>query len=73
MESPANHKYLAFAGKAEAVHAKLCAMALAAVTQDRDLVEIRLFLCPVCGHVEPGQPPATCPTCGVLHHEFVRV
>ncbi len=73
MEISANRRYLAFAGKSEAVHAKLCAMALAAVTQERDLVEAQLFLCPVCGHIEPGRPPASCPMCGVLQNEFVRL
>jgi len=62
-----------YAVRAEAVHAKLYALALAAVKQGKDLAETRFFLCPVCGHIELGQPPASCPICGALEEEFVQV
>jgi rubrerythrin len=62
-----------YAVRAEAVHAKLYTLALAAVKQGKDLAETRFFLCPVCGHIELGQPPASCPICGALEEEFVQV
>lgn len=62
-----------YASKAEAVHAKLYQMALAAVEQGKDLAETNFFLCPVCGHIELGAPPASCPICGAKGEKFVRV
>jgi rubrerythrin len=62
-----------YAVRAEAVHAKLYVLALAAVKQGKDLAETRFFLCPVCGHIELGRPPASCPICGALEEEFVQV
>jgi rubrerythrin len=62
-----------YAAKAEAVHAKLYQMALEAVIQGKDLSETRFYLCPVCGHIELGAPPASCPTCGTKAEKFLQV
>jgi rubrerythrin len=62
-----------YAMKAEAIHAKLYQMALEAVSQGRDLVETHFYLCPVCGHIELGTAPATCPICGTKAEKFVEV
>jgi rubrerythrin len=62
-----------YAVEAEAVHAKLYALALEAVEQGRDLAETRFYLCPVCGHIELGEPPESCPICGTKASRFVQV
>jgi rubrerythrin len=62
-----------YAVEAEAVHAKLYAAALDAVRQGKDLTETNFYLCPVCGHIEFGQPPDSCPTCGAKASKFVQV
>ena len=62
-----------YAVRAEEVHAKLYTMALEAVKQGKDLVETKFFLCPVCGHIELGEAPASCPICGELGDEFIQV
>lgn len=62
-----------FAGKAEAVHAKLYAQALAAVQSGKDLAADAFYLCPVCGHVELGAAPATCPICGTKGERFIKM
>lgn len=62
-----------YAMKAEAIHAKLYQMALDAVSQGKDLAEAKFYLCPVCGHIELGTPPATCPICGTKAEKFVEV
>ena len=62
-----------YAVKAEAIHAELYKAALEAVRQGKDLAETRFYLCPVCGHIEFGEPPANCPTCGALGKKFVLV
>jgi len=71
-----NHKarrMFGYAKKAEAVHAQLYKTALEAVAQGKDLAVADIYLCPVCGHVELGKPPAVCPICGVKAEKFVRV
>ncbi len=62
-----------YAMKAEAIHAKLYHMALEAVSQGKDLAEAKFYLCPVCGHIELGTPPATCPICGTKAEKFTEV
>jgi len=62
-----------FALKAEAVHARLYQKALEAVAQGKDLAETRFYLCPVCGNIEFGEPPANCPICGTKSERFVTV
>ncbi len=62
-----------FAMKAEAVHARLYQMALEAVAQGKDLSETNFYLCPVCGHIEMGQPPESCPICGAKGAMFQKV
>jgi rubrerythrin len=62
-----------FALKAEAVHAELYRRALEAVAQGKDLTETKFYLCPVCGHIEFGEPPANCPICGTKAERFVQV
>jgi rubrerythrin len=66
-------RMFAYAVKAEAVHAKLYALALEAVKRGADLQEARFYLCPVCGHIELGSPPSSCPTCGAKGERFIQV
>ncbi len=61
-----------FALKAEAVHAELYKRALEAVERGKDLAEAGMYLCPVCGNIEFGTPPDTCPICGTRKDKFVR-
>jgi rubrerythrin len=48
-------------------------MALEAVMQGKDLAETKFYLCPVCGHIELGTPPASCPICGAKRERFIEV
>lgn len=71
-----NHKakrMFGYAVQAEAVHAELYAKALEAVEQGKDLGETSFYLCPVCGHIEFGQPPDACPICGAKGSRYVQV
>jgi rubrerythrin len=71
-----NHKakrMFGYALEAEAVHADLYRLALEAVSQGKDLAETKFYLCPVCGHIEVGNPPETCPICGAKGEKFVQV
>jgi rubrerythrin len=62
-----------FAVQAEAVHAKLYRMALEAVERGEDLSQAKVYLCPVCGHIELGEPPESCPICSVKAEKYVEV
>lgn len=62
-----------FAVEAERVHAELYARALEAATRGEDLAESKFYLCPVCGHIEFGTPPAKCPICGAPAAKYVQV
>lgn len=62
-----------YAVEAEEVHARLYEQALEAVQKDADLAETEFYLCPVCGHIEFGKPPETCPVCGAKAAKFVQV
>ena len=73
MNSHANPRCSTFAIYDEALRARLCAVALATVTQERDADATRLFLCPACGHIEPNQPPSSCPICTARPEQFVQV
>jgi rubrerythrin len=62
-----------YAVKAEAVHARLYALALEAALQGKDLTETQFYLCPVCGYIEFGAPPGECPICGAKGSKFVQI
>jgi rubrerythrin len=62
-----------YAVDAEAVHAKLYAMALEAVKQGKDLNDVEFYLCPVCGFIEIGKPTDACPVCGTKAEKFMVI
>ena len=62
-----------YAVDAEAVHAKLYALALEAVKQGKDLTNVEFYLCPVCGNIEMGKPTEACKVCGAKADKFVLV
>ncbi len=71
-----NHKakrMFKYAVEAEAVHAKLYTMALEAAKQGKDLDVTEIYLCPVCGYIEFGEPKENCPICGTIAAKFVKV
>jgi rubrerythrin len=62
-----------YAVRAEAVHARLYQLALDAVKQGKDLPQDKIYLCPVCGDIEFGAPPAACPICKAKGSSFIQV
>lgn len=62
-----------FAVKAEAVHAMLYKKAIEAAKAGKDLDVSNFYLCPVCGHIELGNPPEKCPVCGAKQSAYVTV
>jgi len=64
---------LDFANRAEKVHAGLFRQALEALEAGKDLSQMEVFLCPVCGDVEFGVPPEKCPICGAPAAKFQKI
>jgi len=64
---------LDFANRAEQVHAGLFQQALEALRGGKDLSQMDVYLCPVCGDLEFGAAPAKCPICGAPASKFQKV
>jgi rubrerythrin len=64
---------LDFANRAEQVHAGLFQQALAAMKAGKDLSQMDVYLCPVCGDLEFGPPPEKCPICGAPASRFQKI
>jgi rubrerythrin len=64
---------LGWANEAEKVHAKLFREALEAMRSGKDLSQMDVFLCPVCGDVEFGLPPEKCPICGAPGSRYQKI
>jgi rubrerythrin len=64
---------LGWANEAEKVHAKLFREALEAMRSGKDLSQMDVFLCPVCGDVEFGLPPEKCPICGAPGNRYQKI
>ncbi|MBM3162294.1 MAG: rubrerythrin family protein [Chlorobi bacterium] len=71
-DHPAKRMF-AFAVKAEQVHAELYKKALEAVQNGQDITAAEVWLCPICGHIELGNPPEKCPICGAKSSVYVQV
>ncbi len=66
-------RMFSYAVEAEKVHAELYGRALAAAKAGQDLDTDAFYLCPVCGHIEFGQPTEPCPICKVAASKYVLV
>jgi rubrerythrin len=64
---------LGFANEAEKVHARLFRQALQALESGKDLSQMDVYLCPVCGEVEFGVVPERCPICGAPGARYQKV
>ena len=64
---------LGYALSAEKVHAKLFSEALAAMKAGKDLSTMDVYLCPICGDVEFGEPPERCPICNAPASKYVKI
>jgi rubrerythrin len=64
---------LDYAARAEAVHAGLFKQALEALKAGKDLSQMEVYLCPVCGHIELGSPPERCPICNAPAAKYQKV
>ena len=65
---------LGFAMAAEEVHANLYAKAIECLKEGKDLDEMEIWYCPVCGYIEYGKTlPEKCPICKAPAKMFVKM
>lgn len=61
------------ANQVEKIHHELYIKALGAVEAGKDLPDIKMFVCNVCGYTVEGEAPEVCPICGAVHKNFFEV
>jgi rubrerythrin len=62
-----------FALEVEKVHYELYGQAIAAVTDGKDLADVKLHVCPICGHTVIGDAPDHCPVCGCTGDRYLEI
>jgi rubrerythrin len=64
---------LSWANKSEKVHARLFQQALEALRAGKDLSQMSVYICPVCGDIELGTLPERCPICNAPASRYQQV
>lgn len=62
-----------FALEVEKVHYQLYGLAIAAVTDGKDLKDVKVRVCPICGHTVIGDAPDNCPVCGCIGSRYLEI
>lgn len=62
-----------YANEVEKEHHDLYSQALAAVEAGHDIEDLKIYVCPVCGHTEVGVRSEKCPICDVPGSTFIEV
>ena len=57
----------------EEVHFDLFSRALKAVEEGRDIPDIPIYVCPVCGNTVEGEVPEICPVCHVKGEKYREI
>lgn len=61
-----------YALEAEKIHENLYKEALESVEEKKDIEEVDIFICPVCGYTAVGKTPEKCPVCGTQGTKFKK-
>ena len=64
---------LGWVNQAEQVHARLFQQALEALRAGKDLSQMKIYLCPVCGDIELGEIPERCPLCNAPASRYQQI
>ncbi len=57
----------------EKIHYELYGKAIEAANAGRDLPDLKVRICPVCGHTIVGDAPDKCPICGCPGAKYVEI
>jgi len=64
-------KSFEYALEAEKIHARMYKKAKESAIAGGDIPLDKIYICPVCGYTNEGNPPETCPVCGAKKELFV--
>lgn len=56
----------------EAKHYRMLEAALSSVKDGKDLPDMEIYLCPICGYPSEKNPPEKCPICSALKDKFIE-
>jgi rubrerythrin len=62
-----------WANKVEKIHHALYEKAIATLNEGKDLEEKEIYVCQTCGNTVEGEPPESCPICGVPKDQFKKI
>lgn len=57
----------------EKVHFDLYAEALAALKAGGDMKDLKIWICPICGHTVIGTAPEHCPVCNCPREKYIEI
>ena len=66
-------KAFQWASEVEKIHEQLFEKALNCIKNDKDLDDMEVYLCPICGYLSEGTIPGKCRVCGVLSKKFIEI
>lgn len=67
------HRSMHNAMEVEKVHYDLFNKAIEAIEAGKDLEDLPIHVCPICGHTVIGDPPDVCPVCKAKGEKFDKV
>ena len=62
-----------YANEVEKVHHKLYEKALESVKSGKDIENVEMYVCSVCGYTHENEAPDKCPVCGAAKKAFNKV
>jgi rubrerythrin len=62
-----------YANEVEKVHHKLYEKALESVKNGKDIEDVEMYVCSICGYTHEGEAPDKCPVCGAAKKAFSKV
>jgi len=66
-------KFFDWANRVEKIHQTLYEKALEKINAGEDIEEKDYYVCQTCGNTVEGEPPETCPICGMPKNQFKKI
>jgi rubrerythrin len=70
--NPEAEKTFVWANHVEKIHQTMYESALKNLNEGKDVEEKEYYVCQTCGNTVEGEPPETCPICGVPKSQFKK-
>ncbi|MEE9322981.1 MAG: rubrerythrin family protein [Candidatus Aenigmarchaeota archaeon] len=66
-------KVFVWANQVEKIHQTMYEDVLKSLNEGKDAEEKEYYVCQMCGNTVGGEPPETCPICGVPKNQFKKI